>query len=96
MPNSPVGDQSDKIHPQIIIYTKPDCPDCFNAKRYLANRGVEYETRDITDPKVVEELLDQIGPGDYATPIIVAGDHVFSGFAAHREHITNILSQMGL
>jgi glutaredoxin-like protein NrdH len=80
----------------VIVYTKPDCPDCFNAKRYLSNRNVAYDSRDITNREIVEELLDRLGPGNYATPIIVAGEQVFFGFAANKEHLSNILAEMGL
>ncbi|MGQ9516833.1 MAG: glutaredoxin family protein [Anaerolineae bacterium] len=79
---------------KVILYTKPDCPDCFNAKRFFNNRDVPYETRDITDPQTVEELLQLLGPGQYTTPIIVLGEHVFVGFAANRRHIENVLDQI--
>jgi len=79
----------------IILYTKPDCPDCFNAKRYLANRDIPFDTRDISEEANVEELLDLLGEGDYATPIIVVGEHIFTGFAANREELERVLNQMG-
>jgi glutaredoxin len=81
---------------QVIVYTKPDCPDCFNAKRYLSNRNVTYDTRDITYQAVVEELLDRLGPGNYATPIIFVGDQIFFGFAANKEHLAAMLAEKGL
>lgn len=82
--------------PRLVVYTKPDCPDCFNAKRYLSNRHIEYVTRDLSEPEVVDELLELLGPGNYATPIIIAGNHAFSGFEANREHLEHILDEMGL
>lgn len=90
---------SDSDNPQasgspIIVYTKPKCPDCFNAKRYLANRNIPFDTRDISEEAIVDELLDLLGPGDYATPIIVAGDHIFTGFAANREQLELALDQI--
>ena len=81
---------------KVIVYTKPDCPDCFNAKRYLSNRNVVYDTRDITYPEVVQELLDRLGPGNYATPIIFVGDQIFFGFAANKGHLAAILAEVGL
>lgn len=79
---------------KVIIYTKPDCPDCFNAKRFFNNRNIPFETKDISDSQVVEELLALLGPGQYATPIIVLGEHVFVGFEVNRRHIENVLAQM--
>lgn len=88
--------EAEKDTPVVVVYTKPDCPDCFNAKRYLSNRNVEYSTRDITQQEAIDELLDLLGPGNYATPIIIIGDHAFSGFASNREHLEHILTEMGL
>jgi glutaredoxin len=84
----------DQDKQKVILYTKPDCPDCFNAKRFLNNRNIPFEVRDITDPQAVEELLALLGPGQYATPIIVLGEHVFVGFEVNRRHIENVLEQI--
>lgn len=91
---APQGTEPAKKNLKVIVYTKPDCPDCFNAKRFLNNREIPFETRDITDPQAVEELLALLGPGQYATPIIVLGEHVFVGFEVNRRHIENVLEQM--
>ena len=80
---------------RVILYTKTDCADCFNAKRYLTNRKVDFEVRDIYEEGRLDELLDLLGPGSFATPIIVAGDHVFSGFSQVREHLDHVLTRMG-
>jgi glutaredoxin len=82
--------------PTIIVYTKPDCADCFNAKRYLTNRDIPFDIRDISEEGVIDELLDLLGPGDYSTPIIAAGDRVFAGFAGNREELERVLDQMRL
>ncbi len=91
---TPADSPPDKGHPKVILYTKSQCPDCFNAKRFFNNRNIPFETRDISDPQAVEELLALLGPGQYATPIIVLGEHVFVGFEVNRRHITNVLEQM--
>ena len=41
--------------PHILIYTTPTCPDCHALKRWLAQQGLAYEERDLTDPKIAEE-----------------------------------------
>lgn len=91
---SSAGSPPDKNKKKVILYTKPDCPDCFNARRFLNNRGIPYETRDVTTPQAVEELLQLLGPGQYSTPIIVRGEHVFVGFAVNRRHIEKVLGQI--
>jgi glutaredoxin len=94
MANEPRSDA--QANSTVVVYTKPDCPDCFNAKRYLRRRNVQFRVRDISDRAVVEELLRLLGPGNYATPIIVVGPHVFTGFAANKEHLEHVLTHMGL
>lgn len=91
---APQGAKPAKEPLKVIVYTKPDCSDCFNAKRFLNNREIPFEARGITDPQVMEELLALLGPGQYATPIIVLGEHVFVGFGDNRRHIENVLEQM--
>lgn len=87
---------SGDVTTKVTVYTKPDCPDCFNAKRYLSNRSVKYDTHDITHQEVVDELLDRLGPGSYATPIVFVDDHVFFGFASNKEHLEAVLADLGL
>ena len=94
MPNDPPDRPAGSA--RVMLYTKPDCADCFNAKRYLANRHVNYTMHNLADEAAVNQLLDLLGPGHYATPIIVIDRHVFSGFAANREHIDHVLAQKGL
>lgn len=38
------------MNANVIVYISPGCPDCAAVKRYLANRGVPFEERDITAP----------------------------------------------
>ncbi|GAB4621151.1 redoxin NrdH [Mycobacterium avium subsp. hominissuis] len=67
---------------QVIVYTKPACPQCEQTKKWLDGRGIAYETRDVTvDPAAREEAL---ALGYTAAPVVVAdGDH-WSGFRLDR------------
>lgn len=67
---------------QVIVYTKPSCPQCEQTRRWLDGRGIAYETRDVTvDPAAREEAL---ALGYTAAPVVVAdGDH-WSGFRLGR------------
>jgi glutaredoxin len=94
-----MADESIGVHtnsPRVVVYSKPDCVDCFNAKRFLTNRQVDFVVRNMVDEAVINEVLDWLGPGKFATPIIAVDDHAFSGFAVNREHLTNVLIQLGL
>lgn len=53
----------------VIVYTQPGCGACHTEKEWLADKGVQYEERDIRqDPKWVEEL---VGLGSRGTPTTV-------------------------
>lgn len=44
----------------VIIYTKPNCPYCVNAKNLLDHKGVKYqEIRVDQDPQQLQEMMDR-------------------------------------
>ncbi|WP_411755892.1 glutaredoxin family protein [Sinorhizobium meliloti] len=56
MSNSKKGQiMTEASAPHILIYTTPTCPDCHVLKRWLSQRGMAYEERDLTDPRIAEE-----------------------------------------
>lgn len=63
--------------PPILIYTTPTCPDCHALKRWLAQQGIAYEERDLTDPQIAEEA--KASTGVRVAPISVVGSEVFYG-----------------
>ena len=65
---------------QVIIYTKPGCPFCAEAKHDLEERGVPYEEMSIEgNPKAAEEVM-RLSDGKGIVPILVVGDEVKVGF----------------
>jgi len=81
---------------RVVVFTRPDCADCFNVKRYLDMRGMAYTVRDISDQGVIDEMLGLPEPGSYTTPITMMGDHVSIGFSANKEHLEHVLTHTGL
>lgn len=63
--------------PHILIYTTPTCPDCHALKRWLAEQGIAYEERDLTDPLIAEEAKARTGVR--VAPISIVGSEVFYG-----------------
>ena len=50
---------------------------------YLSERGVEYESRDVSrDPSAVQDLVHKYG--SRSTPTLVIGDEVMIGFDPER------------
>lgn len=69
-----------RIPHKVVLYTKPGCPFCANAKQDLKERGVSYEEVDIeNNPRAVEEVM-RLSGGSGIVPIMVSGDEVKVGF----------------
>ena len=76
---------------QVIVYTSPGCPDCAAVKRYLADRGVPFEERDITAPGVADEAKSRYGVR--VAPITVIGASFFYGtFAQQKQQLDQALA----
>ncbi len=71
------------MHPKILIYTSPGCPDCAALKRWLENRGVSYTERDLSQPGVADEAKTRYGVR--VAPITVIGDQYFYGTFAEQQ-----------
>ena len=70
----------------VTIYTTPTCPDCRDLKKWLSERGVSYEERDLTDPAVAQQAKARTGVR--VAPITFVGEAFFYGtFASQRPHI---------
>jgi glutaredoxin len=64
--------------------------DCHAAKRFFAQKGIEYDERDVTtSEKYMEELKELMGR--FVTPTIVIGKEVLVGFAANRRRIEELV-----
>jgi glutaredoxin 3 len=65
---------------KVVLYTRPGCPFCAQARQDLEERGVSYEEVSIEDnPKAVEEVM-RLSSGAGIVPILVSGDEVKVGF----------------
>ena len=75
--------------PHILIYTTPTCPDCHALKRWLAQQGLAYEERDLTDPKIAEEAKARTG-------VSIVGSEVFYGtFPSQKPGLVKALGLTG-
>ena len=80
--------------PAITVYHSPTCPDCANARKQFAEWGIELFEKDINEPEVGRELLEELGVS--VVPTIVIGERVFTGFARNRDEIARALEGEGL
>lgn len=64
---------------QVIIYTRPDCPYCQEAKEDLHKRGVVFTELDVLYNKENRERMIKL-TGKREVPVIVQGEKVTIGF----------------
>lgn len=63
---------------KITVYTLPDCVQCDHTKRQLDRMAVPYEVIDLSSDERALAYVQSLG---YASaPVVVAGDHHWSGF----------------
>ena len=63
-----------------MLYSAEWCGACKKAKRYLGRNGIEFEERDIDQPRHAAALLRLTGRR--AVPVIDVGGRVLTGFSA--------------
>jgi thioredoxin reductase (NADPH) len=66
--------------PRVQMYTTSWCPDCYVAKRYLRQLGVDYEEIDIEETPGAAELVETWSGGYRTVPTFVVGDAVVVDF----------------
>lgn len=78
----------------VVIYTTPTCPDCQALKRWLGERSIPYEERDLRDAAVADEAKARTGVR--VAPITFLGEAFFYGtFLSQRPQIEAALGRAG-
>lgn len=71
------------MKPRVVLFTQPDCPPCHVVKRFLEERGVAFEERDITlEPAALRDLTEKYS--SHSTPTLIIGEEVMIGFNPER------------
>ena len=64
--------------PEIVVYRQPHCASCDEVERFLDERGLEFEVRDVSqDTQALEEIASR---GYMSTPVTRIGQHWVAGF----------------
>lgn len=67
-------------HSHVEIYTKEDCPYCDKAKALFDEKGVEYETYNVTgDEELFEEMVERAN-GRKTAPEVFIDDKLVGGW----------------
>ena len=68
---------------KVTIYTAPGCGYCLQAKRFLAENGIQYREVDVADnPDAAREIVRRTGK--YGVPVIEVGSTLVVGFDRRR------------
>lgn len=70
------------MHPEILLYTSPGCPDCAALKAWLERNGWHYTERDLSQPAIAAEAKARCGVR--IAPVTVFGDRCFYGTFAEQ------------
>lgn len=54
----------------LVLYTRPTCSDCQEAKAYLASKGIPYEHKDVSENTGLEEDMKKLA-GNRVVPLLV-------------------------
>lgn len=69
-----------------LIWSKPMCPYCDQAKNLLSNKGYEIEERKVGDGYLKEDLLEAV-PGARTVPQIFIDGEYIGDFTALKKHL---------
>ena len=64
----------------VVVYTKPDCVQCDQTKRFLDKADIKYSVEDITADSNAAQLAYFQAEGFSAAPIVVTDVGTWSGF----------------
>jgi len=65
----------------LVMYTKPGCPYCQQARDYYSSKGVEFADYDAQNDKRRQKEMLEISGGDLTVPCIVQdGEYIQSGW----------------
>jgi len=60
------------------MYSAPWCPDCWRAKFFLKERGVQFEEVNIEEDAESEEIVIRANRGKRRLPTLKVGDRYFA------------------
>lgn len=74
-PSSPLQAEEETA---VVLYTQPHCSACRSVERYLMERGITFDVRNVfADPVALSEIEDR---GYLTTPVTRIGTQWLAGF----------------
>lgn len=85
---------------ELVLYTRPTCSDCQEAKAYLTSLGIPFEHKDVSEDPGLEEDMKKLS-GNRVVPLFAFYKKGFfgkrklvqhyTGFETNKEDIDNLL-----
>ena len=69
-----------------IVWSKPSCSFCVQAKNLLALRGIDYEEREIGNGYTVEQLFE-VAPNAKSVPQIIINNELVGGYTELKKYL---------
>ena len=78
----------EKETPKVKIYSAPSCVYCVTLKKFLEEKGVDFEEIDVSlNDDLAKELVEK--SGQMGVPVVEIGEEIVIGF--NREKIIKLL-----
>lgn len=71
-----------RLPQNITVYVRPDCTECDEVIRYLRNRGLHFDVRDVESDDDAQEDLNALGYT--GVPVTFIDDQAVTGFDTNR------------
>ena len=65
---------------KVRIFSTPNCNLCEQARKLLSEKGVEFDSFDITRDREALQEMQELSHGARTAPVISVGDKVLVGF----------------
>ena len=72
-----------------VVWSKPSCPFCDQAKALLKLKDIAYEEKVIGDGYMKEDLLEAV-PGARLVPQILIDDQLIGGFQELKQYFAKV------
>jgi glutaredoxin len=70
---------------RVTVYTSNNCPACIQVKNLLKENGVEYSEKNISNPEVLQELVEKYAVRSVPVTEIEAAPNVFTPIVGFRK-----------
>ena len=72
------GKEAQMTERKTIVYTQPGCPPCHHETTFLAQKGVEFEEKNVRED--LDAMQEMVRMGSQATPRTVIDGKIIIGF----------------